>query len=120
MPYLETVNPGAWWDYLTVDPNTTKVDFAIDLKGKIKISPEGRSLFKITPADPTQMIGIDVTKFNQDQLIKAGVLARNIEIMNFCTAEQGRKGKIFSHHLTNEDPQKYPEGRFMAVAQLAA
>jgi copper oxidase (laccase) domain-containing protein len=120
MPYLETVSPGAWWNYLSVDPNTAKVDFAVNRAGSLRLSPEGRLLFRVSPDDPNQMIGIDVAAFNKDQLMSVGVPAGNIEIMNFCTAEQGRKGKIFSHHLTNEDKEKYPEGRFMAVAQLAA
>lgn len=119
MPYLETTTPGEWWDYLSLDPNDAKVELAVDKTGELKLSPEGRSLFKIISTNPAQMIGVDVTSFNRDQLIKAGVPSGNIEIMNFCTVEHGRKGKIFSHYLTNENPQKYPEGRFLAVAKLA-
>lgn len=114
--YLQTHNPKLWRDYL-IPEEGRQVSNNVE-----RINSLEPPLYKITSKNSSRL-RLDLVGVNWEQLVDAGIRHENISAASCCTACDAEKDLIFSHVVSSRyagTPQStaYPEGRFIAVAQL--
>lgn len=113
--YLQTHTPQLWHDYLRPEGRLPFLDVE-------RINDLKPPLYKMKSRDGSNL-RLDLAGLNWEQLVTAGIHPDNISMTSYCTACEAEKGLIFSHvvsarHVSTPDAAIFPEGRFMAVAQL--
>lgn len=108
LDYLQTRKPQQWLPWVSPVSKTSKVTITKEDSENFKLQAEEGKIF------------LDIVGLNIQQLIDSGVNPDNIEVAPICALCLAKKRGIFSHFLSSQytDSNLYPEGRFMAIAQL--
>lgn len=115
--FIRTEDPDRWLESIWL-PADSPDEIAVE-----EIGLEGSKRFEIRSSNPDGEIFVDLIGINTSQLVEKGVPRENVQAMHYCTDCNAREGRIFSHITTaffanTKDENVFPEGRFMAIAQL--
>lgn len=113
--FIDVYDPQGWEPHIGVyEPyDSYKID-KIDTGEVIK--------YRFSPSRNGGKLIVDLVGRNVDLITQFGVPLENITASRNCTFCNGEEKKVFSHAVTaqkvSRNKHSYPEGRFMAVAQL--
>lgn len=108
--YLLTENPDEWLPYVFMSDEESK-RIVVDNLGS------NPPKYKIHSSN-SRFINVDLVGYTIARLQESEVLINQIEASHSCTVCNAREGRLFSHTVSSQNLQIYPEARFMTVVQI--